>query len=146
ALDAAVEAVRAGGGQAIGVPTDVSKGEDVATLARAACDAYGAVHVVCNNAGVSVSGLSWMHTEADWQWVLGVNLWGVVHGIRTFVPLMLAQGVDGHVVNTASMAGLVSGPGMGVYNVSKHGVVALSETLYHELRMLAAPIGVSVVC
>src|SRR5204863_9581957 len=96
--------------------------------------------------GVSLAGLSWMHTEADWQWVLGVNRWGVIHGVRTFTPLMLAQGVEGHIVNTASIAGLISGPGMGIYNVSKHGVVTLSETLYHELRMLSAAIGVSVVC
>jgi NAD(P)-dependent dehydrogenase (short-subunit alcohol dehydrogenase family) len=128
------------------VRTDVSKADQVAALAKAAQDAFGGVHVVCNNAGVSVSGLSWTHTIADWEWVFGVNLWGVIHGVRTFVPILLAQGAPGHVVNTASMAGMLSGPGMSVYDVTKHGVVTLSESLYHELRMLGAPIGVSVLC
>src|SRR5262249_39717325 len=98
------------------------------------------------NAGVSVSGLSWMHTLADWEWVLGVNLWGVIHGVRTFVPILLAQNAPGHVVNTASIAGMLSGPGMSVYDVTKHGVVTLSESLYRELRLLGAPVGVSVLC
>ena len=132
--------------RAIGVQADVSKADEVAKIATAACDAFGGVHVVCNNAGVALSGLSWTHTLADWEWLFGVNLWGVIHGVRTFVPLMLAQGDEGHVVNTASMAGLVSGPGMAVYNVTKHGVVTLSETLYQELRALGAAIGVSVLC
>jgi NAD(P)-dependent dehydrogenase (short-subunit alcohol dehydrogenase family) len=146
ALDEAAHAIAGGGAQAIAVPTDVSKGEQVDALAVAAERAFGAVHVVCNNAGVSVSGLSWMHTIADWEWVLGVNLWGVIHGVRVFTPRLLAAGAEGHIVNTASMAGLLSAPGMAVYDVSKHGVVTLSESLYHELRMLAAPIGVSVLC
>jgi NAD(P)-dependent dehydrogenase (short-subunit alcohol dehydrogenase family) len=146
ALDEAAHAIAHGGAQAIAVPTDVSKGEQVDALAVAAERAFGAVHVVCNNAGVSVSGLSWMHTIADWEWVLGVNLWGVIHGVRVFTPRLLAAGAEGHIVNTASMAGLLSAPGMAVYDVSKHGVVTLSESLYHELRMLAAPIGVSVLC
>jgi NAD(P)-dependent dehydrogenase (short-subunit alcohol dehydrogenase family) len=146
ALDEAAHAIARGGAQAIAVPTDVSKGEQVDALAVAAERAFGAVHVVCNNAGVSASGLSWMHTIADWEWVLGVNLWGVIHGVRVFTPRLLAAGAEGHIVNTASMAGLLSGPGMAVYDVSKHGVVTLSESLYHELRMLAAPIGVSVLC
>jgi NAD(P)-dependent dehydrogenase (short-subunit alcohol dehydrogenase family) len=102
--------------------------------------------VVCNNAGVSLSGLSWTHTTADWEWVLGVNLWGVIHGIRSFVPILLEQGEPGHVVNTASMAALTSMPLSAAYNVSKHGVLALSETLHHEITQRGAPIGVSAVC
>jgi NAD(P)-dependent dehydrogenase (short-subunit alcohol dehydrogenase family) len=145
ALDEAAHAI-ARGSETIAVRTDVSKSEDVEALAVAAERAFGAVHVVCNNAGVSVSGLSWTHTIADWQWVLGVNLWGVIHGVRVFVPRLLANGADGHVVNTASMAGLLSAPGMAVYDVTKHGVVTLSESLFHELRMLGASIGVSVLC
>ncbi|MGH7895312.1 MAG: SDR family NAD(P)-dependent oxidoreductase, partial [Candidatus Binatia bacterium] len=146
ALDEAAHEITRGGAKAIAVRTDVSKGDEVEALAKTAQSAFGAVHVVCNNAGVSVSGPSWMHTTADWEWVLGVNLWGVIHGVRVFTPILLAQGTDGHIVNTASMAGLISGPGMAVYNVSKHGVVTLSESLYHDLRMLGAPIGVSVLC
>jgi NAD(P)-dependent dehydrogenase (short-subunit alcohol dehydrogenase family) len=146
ALDAAAHEIAATGARTIAVPTDVASGAAVEALAAAAERAFGSVHVVCNNAGVSVAGLSWTHTVADWEWVLGVNLWGVIHGVRAFVPRLLASGAEGHVVNTASMAGLLSGPGMAVYDVSKHGVVTLSETLFHELGMLGAPIGVSVLC
>jgi NAD(P)-dependent dehydrogenase (short-subunit alcohol dehydrogenase family) len=146
ALDEAAHAVAPTGTGAIAVPTDVSKGDQVDALAVAAERAFGAVHLVCNNAGVAVSGLSWMHTLADWEWVLGVNLWGVIHGVRAFLPRLLTNGTDGHMVNTASMAGLLSAPGMAVYDVSKHGVVTLTESLYHELRLLGAPVGVSVVC
>jgi NAD(P)-dependent dehydrogenase (short-subunit alcohol dehydrogenase family) len=146
ALDAAAHELARSGARAIAVRTDVSKPGDVEALGKAALDAFGAVHVVCNNAGVSVSGLSWMHTLADWEWVLGVNLWGVIHGVRVFTPILLGQGAEGHIVNTASIAGMISGPGMSVYNVTKHGVVTLSETLWHELRLLGAPIGVSVLC
>ena len=145
-LEEVAHEVAAGGAKAIPVRTDVSKATDVAALATAALNAFGGVHVVCNNAGVSVAGPSWMQTLADWEWVLGVNLWGVIHGIRTFTPILLQQGEEAHVVNTASIAGMISGPGMGVYNVTKHGVVTLSETLYHELRGLGVPIGVSVLC
>jgi NAD(P)-dependent dehydrogenase (short-subunit alcohol dehydrogenase family) len=145
ALDEAAHTVAAIGPGAIAVRTDVSKGEQVEELAAAAERAYGAVHVVCNNAGVSVSGPSWTHTVADWEWVLGVNLWGVIHGVRVFTPRLLATG-EGHVVNTASIAGLISGPGMGVYSVTKHGVVTLSECLHHELRMLGSEVGVSALC
>jgi NAD(P)-dependent dehydrogenase (short-subunit alcohol dehydrogenase family) len=145
-LDEAAHEIARGGAKTIAVRTDVSKSDDVEALAKAAQAAFGGVHVVCNNAGVSIAGLTWMHTLADWQWVLGVNLWGVIHGVRTFVPIMLAQGTEGHIVNTASMAGLICGPGMSVYNVTKHGVVALSETLHHELRMMGTQIGVSVLC
>jgi NAD(P)-dependent dehydrogenase (short-subunit alcohol dehydrogenase family) len=102
--------------------------------------------VVCNNAGVALSGSTWEHTLADWQWLLGVNLWGVVHGVRVFVPLMLKQGGEGHIVNTGSVAGLTSNPFMSIYNVSKHAVVTLSETLQKELTLLDTEVRVSVLC
>ncbi len=147
ALDATVADLVAAGHQAIGVRTDVSDGASVEALAQAALDEFGAVHVVHNNAGVGVGGPVWTHTERDWQWVLGVNLWGVIHGIRVFVPLMIEQGVPAHVVNTASMAGLISVPYLGGYNVSKHGVVTLSETLHRDLQLAGhGDIGVSVLC
>ena len=130
----------------IAVPTDVSRAEDVANLAQRTMKEFGAVHLLFNNAGVGSGGLIWENSLADWQWVLGVNLWGVIHGIREFVPLMLAQDCECHVVNTASVAGLLSPPGMGVYNVSKHAVVTLSETLFHDLRLAGAKIGASVLC
>ena len=141
---AAAELAEAGH-TAIGVETDVSKGESMEALAQRAVDEFGAVHVVHLNAGVSTGGLSWTLTERDWQWTLGVNLWGVVHGIRAFVPRLVEQGV-GHVVATASMAGLVSAPFVGPYNVSKHGVVTLAETLYKELEMMGSAVSVSVLC
>ncbi len=130
---------------------DVRKGEQVEALARKAMDAFGAVHLVFNNAGVGAGGLVWESTQADWEWVLGVNLWGVIHGVRVFTPLMLEcakhdPGYEGHIVNTASMAGLLNPPTMGVYNVSKHAVVSLSESLYHDLSLVEAPIGASVLC
>lgn len=125
---------------------DVSRAEDIAALADAAFERFGAVHLLCNNAGVGLTRLAWEMTSADWEWVLGVNLLSVAHAIRHFVPRMLAQSGDGHIVNTASAAGLVSTPAMGAYNVSKHGVVTLSETLYAELRAHGAKIGVSVLC
>ena len=146
ALDDAAHAVAKTAPAAIAVRTDVSKAADVEALAGAAEHAFGGVQVVCNNAGVALSGLSWQHTLADWEWVLGVNLWGVIHGIRTFVPRLLAAKTEAHVVNTGSIAGLLSGPGMAVYGASKHGVVTISESLHYELRMLRAPIGVSVLC
>jgi NAD(P)-dependent dehydrogenase (short-subunit alcohol dehydrogenase family) len=120
---------------------DVSKGADVDAFAASLKE----VHVVCNNAGVSPVGPLWENTSADWQWALGVNLWGVIHGVRAFVPRLVAQG-EGHVVNTASVAGLISPPGMGVYNVTKHAVVALSESLHNDLRVQDSPVGVSVLC
>jgi NAD(P)-dependent dehydrogenase (short-subunit alcohol dehydrogenase family) len=120
---------------------DVSKGADVDAFAASLKE----VHVVCNNAGVSPVGPLWENTTADWQWALGVNLWGVIHGVRAFVPRLIAQG-EGHVVNTASVAGLISPPGMGIYNVTKHAVVALSESLHHDLRVQGSPVGVSVLC
>jgi len=146
ALEATVADLVAAGHRAIGVRTDVSDGDSVEALAEATVAEFGAVHLVHNNAGVGVGGPVWTHTERDWQWVLGVNLWGVIHGIRSFVPRMLDQGGPAHVVNTASMAGLISVPYLGAYNVSKHGVVTLSETLHRDLRLAGAEVGVSVLC
>lgn len=128
------------------VVCDVSDGAQVDALRDRAVDRFGTVHLVCNNAGVGTGGPVWEHTIEDWEWVLGVNLWGVVHGIRAFTPLMIEQG-DGHIVNTASMAGLVSAPMMGIYNVTKHAVVTLSETLFADLQLTGADgVGVSVLC
>ncbi|HEX4331324.1 MAG TPA: SDR family NAD(P)-dependent oxidoreductase [Usitatibacter sp.] len=125
---------------------DVSKASEVDLLAARACDRFGGVHLVFNNAGVAVGGPAWTATLEDWQWTLGINLMGVVHGMRSFVPRMLEQGGECHMVNTASVAGLVDIPGSAVYCVSKHGVVALSECLYHDLRVAKSSIGVSVLC
>ena len=147
ALAAAERALASSGARVLAVPTDVSKASDVEALAQRTLEAFGAVHVVCNNAGVSVGGLAWEVTLADWEWILGVNLWGVIHGIRTFVPILLRQGEEGHVVNTASMAGLLSGPGIAPYNVTKHAVVTLSEALHHELAVASGgKVKVSVLC
>ena len=146
ALAATVDELRAQGALAFGEAVDVSRAADVERLAQRTLDAYGAVHLLFNNAGVAAGGLVWEQTVKDWEWVLGVNLWGVIHGVRTFVPIMLAQGDECHVVNTASVAGLLSPQLMGVYNVSKHGVVTLTETLYQDLRVTGARIGVSLLC
>ena len=129
ALAATADELRAQGAQLIAETVDVSRGADVERLAQRTLDAFGAVQLLFNNAGVAAGGLVWEHSVKDWEWVLGVNLWGAIHGVRTFVPIMLAQGDDCHVVNTASVAGLLSPQLMGVYNVSKHGVVTLTETL-----------------
>jgi NAD(P)-dependent dehydrogenase (short-subunit alcohol dehydrogenase family) len=146
ALERAAAAVRASAGAVLPVRVDVSRPEDVERLAGETYAAFGAAHVVCNNAGVAVLGAVHEHSLADWQWVIGVNLWGVIHGVRAFLPRMLAGGDEGHIVNTASMAGLTTAPFMSVYDVTKHGVVALSESMYKELEATGAPIGVSVVC
>jgi NAD(P)-dependent dehydrogenase (short-subunit alcohol dehydrogenase family) len=138
--------LKASGTTVLAVRTDVSQARDVEALAQKTLDAFGAVHLLCNNAGVATEAAIWESTIAEWEWVLGVNLWGVIHGVRVFVPLMLRQDTQCHVVNTASMAGLISGPGVGVYKVAKHGVVTLSETLYHELAERRAKIKVSVLC
>lgn len=134
------------GATAIALRCDVSQGADVERLAERAIAEFGAVHIVCNNAGVAPLGVVWENTVADWQWALGVNLWGVIHGVRVFTPILLRQGDEGHVVNVASVAGLIAPPGMGVYNVTKHGVVALSETLHHDLAAQKARVKCSVVC
>jgi NAD(P)-dependent dehydrogenase (short-subunit alcohol dehydrogenase family) len=146
ALASASAALRQQGAAILATRVDVSRLEDVERLADETYDAFGAAHVVCNNAGVAVIGAVHEHTLADWQWVINVNLWGVIHGIRAFLPRMLAGGDEGHFVNTASMAGLTTAPFMSVYDVTKHGVVALSESMYKELAVTGAPIGVSVVC
>jgi NAD(P)-dependent dehydrogenase (short-subunit alcohol dehydrogenase family) len=147
ALDAAVAECRAGGAEAFGVHTDVSKAADVQQLAEETTAKFGAVHLLFNNAGVAGGGgYVWETSVEDWQWILGVNLMSVVNGIRSFVQLMLKQDCECHVVNTASAAGLVSMPLTSVYNVSKHGVVTLSETLFHDLRLANAKVGVSVLC
>jgi NAD(P)-dependent dehydrogenase (short-subunit alcohol dehydrogenase family) len=146
ALEEAAAELRAGGTTVLAVPTDVSRPEQVQALCDRTLAEFGHVDVVCNNAGVAASGLAWEHTLADWEWVLGVNLWGVIHGVRTFVPVMLRQGGEGHIVNTASVAGLTSSPFMSIYNVAKHAVATLSETLHKDLGLLGAPIKVSVLC
>ena len=126
--------------------TDVSRENEVAALADAAFARFGGVHLLCNNAGVGLTRVSWELSTADWNWVLGVDLWSVIHGVQHFVPRMLKQEEGGHVVNTSSVAGLLSTPGMAAYNVAKHGVVTLSETLYGELLAAKARIGVSLLC
>ncbi len=140
ALNAVVAELGDAGATLIGEQVDVARGEEVQRLADRAFAEMGAVHLLFNNAGVGSGGLVWENSDRDWQWVLGVNLWGVVHGIRHFVPRMIAGGAPGHVINTASVAGLVCAPNMGVYNVSKHAVVALTETLQHDLRLAGANI------
>ena len=143
--------LQAQGVQLIAMHCDVSKAEQVQALADAAMAQFGAVHLLFNNAGVGSGGLVWENSAADWDWVLGVNLFGVIHGVRIFTPLMLAAAksdpqYEGHIVNTASIAGLQNAPTMGIYNVSKHAVVSLSETLFQDLRLVDAPIGVSLLC
>ena len=137
---------RKAGVPVIGIWTDVSRAQDVERLAEKALASFGAVHLLCNNAGVAPGGVVWEHTNADWEWVLGVNVWGVIHGVRVFLPIMLRQDTECHVVNTASVAGLLSVPNMGIYCVSKHAVVTLTECLYHDLTQRASKIGVSVLC
>jgi NAD(P)-dependent dehydrogenase (short-subunit alcohol dehydrogenase family) len=124
---------------------DVCKSADVEAFAQRCESELGGIHLACNNAGIAVSGAMWETSEAEWEWILEVNLLGVVHGIRTFVPRLIAQD-EGHIVNTASVAGLISPPGMGAYCVSKHAVVAASEALYHDLRERGSRVGVSVLC
>jgi NAD(P)-dependent dehydrogenase (short-subunit alcohol dehydrogenase family) len=146
ALDAVASELTDAGRTVLPVAVDVSDGASMDALATRTIDTFGAVHLVHLNAGVAAGGPIWALTEKDWDWVLGVNLWGVIHGVRAFVPHLIANGEPGHVVNTASMAGLTSSGFMGPYNVSKHGVVTLSETLQRDLAMTGAPVGVSVLC
>jgi NAD(P)-dependent dehydrogenase (short-subunit alcohol dehydrogenase family) len=139
--------MKASGATVLAVRTDVSQPSDVEALAQKTLEAFGAVHLLFNNAGVATGPCAvWESTIADWEWIIGVNLWGVIHGVRIFVPIMLDQDADCHIVNTASVAGLISGPELGAYKVTKHAVVTLSETLYHELAQLGARIKVSVLC
>ena len=152
ALAQTVDALRAGGAEAIGVPTDVSDAARVEALAQAALDAFGKVHLLFNNAGVGSGGFLWESTANDWAWVFNVNVMGVAHGVRAFTPIMLRQNEPAHIVNTASVAGLLSPPAMGIYNASKHAVVSLTETLYHDLQLAQAgsteggTVGCSLLC
>jgi NAD(P)-dependent dehydrogenase (short-subunit alcohol dehydrogenase family) len=149
---ATLEAELSGQGVAVlAVHCDVSKPEQVQALADATMARFAAVHLLFNNAGVGAGGLIWENSASDWDWVLGVNLFGVIHGVRIFTPLMLACAQDdpdyeGHIVNTASVAGLQNAPTMGIYNVSKHAVVSVTETLYQDLQLIEAPIGTSLLC
>lgn len=151
ALDAVSAELQEKGTSVLARRVDVSKGDEIEALADATEAMFGPVHLLFNNAGVGSGGLIWENSIRDWEWVLGVNLWGVIHGTRTFVPRMLAAaesdpGYTGHVVNTASMAGMLNAPNMGIYNVSKHAVVSFTETLFQDLRLVDAPIGASVLC
>ena len=149
ALDIVVKDLKRSGAVVISDVVDVAQSTQVQRFAEHAFSAYGNVNLLINNAGVGGGGYLWENTARDWQWVMGVNLMGVVHGVQQFVPHMLEanrRGEPGHVVNTASVAGWLSAPLMGVYNVSKHAVIALSETLYHDLRLAQSSIGVSVLC
>ena len=151
ALDKAAAELQAAGAEVLALQVDVSDAGQMAHLARRVQERFGAPHFVFNNAGVGAGGLVWENTVQDWEWVLGVNLWGVIHGVRLFTPMMLdAARKDpsyrGHIVNTASMAGLLTPPNMGIYNVSKHAVVALSETLYQDLSLVTEQVGASVLC
>jgi NAD(P)-dependent dehydrogenase (short-subunit alcohol dehydrogenase family) len=134
------------GAETLAVVTDVASAESVDALARRSVEAFGAVHLVCNNAGVFAGGSVWDMPLADFEWVVGVNVFGVLHGIRSFVPILLEQGGEGHIVNTASMAAVTATPYNGPYTMSKHAVLSLSETLFLELRARRAEIGVSVLC
>lgn len=146
ALAKAEAEMKAAGAKVIAVRTDVSKAAEVEALAQKTLAAFGAVHLVANNAGVAPLGNAWENSVADWEWTLGVNLWGVIHGVRVFTPILLAQGGEAHIVNTASVSGLISPPGSAMYNVTKHAVVTLTETLYHDLALNEARIGCSVLC
>lgn len=145
-LDTAVEGLLAHGVECIGVITDVSSAEQVQALALRARERFGAIHIACNNAGVFTGGLLWEEPLADYEWLMDVNIRGVVHGIRSFVPIMIEQDCDCHIVNTASMAALTAMPYSGIYHMTKHAVLAMSESLYHELSFHAPKIGVSVLC
>jgi NAD(P)-dependent dehydrogenase (short-subunit alcohol dehydrogenase family) len=144
ALDATVEGIVREGGHAVGVRTDVSVADEVEHLAETAWSRFGGVQLLCNNAGVFSGGLLWERSVADWEWVLGVNLYGLVNGVRSFVPRMLAAGTPAHIVDTASMGGLVTGAYSGPYFSSKFAAVGFTECLAHDLRTTEAPIGVSV--
>ena len=146
ALHDAAQSLALPPGRILTAPADVRHAAEIKALADAAYDRFGAVHLLCNNAGVALGRVTWEHTAEDWAWVLGVNLWSVIHGIAEFLPRMQAAGDTAHIVNTASAAGLTSFPGMAAYNVSKHAVVTLSETLYQELQMTRSPIGLSLLC
>jgi len=151
ALDAAAAEMTAAGAQVLARRVDVSSSAQMEGLAAEVQQRFGAPHFVFNNAGVGSGGLIWENSVKDWEWVLGVNLWGVIHGVRLFTPMMLAAAKTdpayrGHIVNTASMAGLLTPPNMGIYNVSKHAVVSLTETLYQDLKLVSDQVSASVLC
>ena len=151
ALDAAEQEIKALGAQTLAFKLDVASADQMEAMGKAVFERFGAPHLIFNNAGVGSGGLIWENTLKDWEWVLGVNVMGVVHGVRIFTPMMLAAAEhdpawQGHIVNTASMAGLLNAPNMGVYNVSKHAVVSLSETLHQDLQLVTDQIGASVLC
>ncbi len=151
ALDKATAEITAMGAQVLPFKLDVSKAAEVETMGEAVFKRFGAPHLVFNNAGVGAGGMIWENTLKDWEWVIGVNVMGVAHGVRVFTPMMLEAAkkdpaYQGHIVNTASMAGLLNAPNMGVYNVSKHAVVSLSETLYQDLKLVTDQISASVLC
>lgn len=146
ALEGVVAAMRDQGAQAIGVRTDVRDPAQVDALAKATLDTYGRVHLLFNNAGVGTGGFVWESSAKDWDWVFGVNVMGVANGVRSFTPAMLVQGERAHIVNTASVAGLLAPSAMAVYNASKHAVVALTETLYHDLKNVGAQVSCSLLC
>jgi NAD(P)-dependent dehydrogenase (short-subunit alcohol dehydrogenase family) len=146
ALAKTEQEMKSAGAAVVAVPADVSKADEVEALAKKTMDAFGAVHIVCNNAGVATpSATCWEAPLEDWQWIFGINFWGVIHGIRTFVPILLEQG-EGHIVNTASLAGVISSPLGGPYQATKHAVLTVSETLYGELKLHGGNVGVTVVC
>ena len=144
-LSSVEDEVQAKGVRAITLKVDVSQAGQVEAFRDQTLARLGAIHVVCNNAGVSPLGAVWENTPADWQWILGVNLWGVINGVRAFTRYLIAQN-EGHIVNTASVSGLITPPGSGAYNATKHAVVALSESLHHDLRERNSAVGVSVLC
>jgi NAD(P)-dependent dehydrogenase (short-subunit alcohol dehydrogenase family) len=151
ALAAAVAELQGQGAQVLAQKVDVGSAAAMEAFAGAALERFGVPHLVFNNAGVAFGGLIWEHTQTDWEWVINVNLWGVAHGVRLFVPHMVAAAqqdpaYEGHIINTASMAGLLNAPNMGVYNVTKHAVVSLSETLYQDLALVTDQVGASVLC
>lgn len=130
----------------LAVPCDVSNGRDIQLLSKKTMECFGKVDLIFNNAGVSTGSLLWENSVEDWKWVLGVNLFGVINSIKTFVPIMLKQNNECHIINTASIAGLTSAPGNSIYSVSKHGIINISESLYYELKLAKAKVDVSVVC
>jgi NAD(P)-dependent dehydrogenase (short-subunit alcohol dehydrogenase family) len=151
ALDKAAAEIEGLGAKVLAFKLDVSKAAEVEAMALATKERFGAPHFVFNNAGVGLGGLIWEHSLRDWEWIVGVNLMGVAHGVRLFTPMMLEAAekdpsYEGHIVNTASMAGLLNAPNMGAYNVTKHAVVALSETLYQDLSLVTDQVGASVLC
>jgi NAD(P)-dependent dehydrogenase (short-subunit alcohol dehydrogenase family) len=151
ALDTAATEIKGLGAQVLPFRLDVAKAAEVEAMGAATFERFGAPNFVFNNAGVGGGGLIWEHTLKDWEWIVGVNLMGVAHGVRVFTPMMLEAAkknptYEGHIVNTASMAGMLNAPNMGAYNVTKHAVVSLSETLYQDLRLVTDQIGASVLC